>query len=162
MISRALLINSAALLIPFSVIAATPFTSNHPEEAYPDNAPLLASPGANAEFIKRVQQKLHDQGFDSGPINGDFGAKTQTALGQFQLSRALPASGALDDQTLAGLGVTRTAEASVSEERTTQDRALGGSCDSLLGPDKEACLQQGGTVEAGMKSSSAVGSLSRK
>lgn len=153
MTSRALLINSAALLIPFSVIAATPFTSNHPEEAYPDNAPLLASPGPNAEFIKQVQHKLHEQGFDAGPINGDFGAKTQTALGQFQLSRVLPASGALDDQTLAELGVTRAAQASVGEERTTQDRALGGSCDSLIGPDKEACLRQGGTVEASMKPS---------
>jgi peptidoglycan hydrolase-like protein with peptidoglycan-binding domain len=153
MTSRTLLINIAALLIPFSVIAATPFTSNHPEEAYPDNVPPLASPGPSSEFIKRVQEKLHEQGFDAGPINGDFGAKTQTALGQFQLSRILPASGALDDQTLAELGVTRTAHASVSEERATQDRTLGGSCDSLLGPDKEACLQQDGTVEASMKSS---------
>jgi peptidoglycan hydrolase-like protein with peptidoglycan-binding domain len=109
---RALLM---ALLIPFPVIAATPFTSNHPEEAYPDNAPLLASPGPNAEFIKRVQQKLHGQGFDAGPINGDFGAKTQTALGQFQLSRILPASGALDDQTLAELGVTRADQASAGQ-----------------------------------------------
>jgi peptidoglycan hydrolase-like protein with peptidoglycan-binding domain len=104
---RALLISTAALLIPLSGIAATPFTSNHPEEAYPDNAPPLASPGPDAEFIKRVQQKLHQLGFDAGPINGDFGAKTQTALGQFQLSSTLPASGALDDQTLAELGVTR-------------------------------------------------------
>ena len=27
-------------------------------------------------------------------------------------------------------------------------RALSGSCDGLLGPDKERCLQQGGTMEA--------------
>ena len=109
MTSRALLIIIAVLLTPYAVIAATPFTSNHPEEAYPDNAPPLASPGPNSEFIKRVQQKLYEQGFDAGPINGDFGAKTQTALGQFQLSRVLPASGALDDQTLAALGVSRPA-----------------------------------------------------
>ena len=107
MVSRAFLITSAALLIPCSVIAATPFTSNHPEEAYPDNIPPLASPGPNSEFIKQVQQKLHQQGFDAGPVNGDFGAKTQAALAQFQLSRVLPASGALDDQTLAELGVSR-------------------------------------------------------
>ena len=59
------------------------------------------------EIIKQVQQKLHQQGFDAGPVNGDFGAKTQAALAQFQLSRVLPASGALDDQTLAELGVSR-------------------------------------------------------
>jgi mannosyl-glycoprotein endo-beta-N-acetylglucosaminidase len=117
MTSRALLINIAALLIPFSAIAATPFTSNQPEEAYPDSVPPLASSGPNSEFIKRVQQKLHEQGFDAGPINGDFGAKTQTALGQFQLSRALPASGALDDQTLAELGVSRPAQAASKVEQ---------------------------------------------
>jgi peptidoglycan hydrolase-like protein with peptidoglycan-binding domain len=119
MTSRAVLM---ALLIPVPVIAATPFTSNHPEEAYPDNAPLLVSPGPHAEFIKRVQQKLHEQGFDAGPINGDFGAKTQTALGQFQLSRTLPASGALDDQTLAELGVTRADQVSAGQQDdTTQE-----------------------------------------
>jgi len=95
----------AALLMPLSAIAATPFTSIHPEEAYPDNAPLLTSPGANAAFIKQVQQKLHERGFDAGPVNGDFGAKTQTALGQFQLANDLPVSGTLDRQTLDELGV---------------------------------------------------------
>ena len=95
----------AALLMPLSAIAATPFTSIHPEEAYPDNAPLLASPGANAALIEQVQQKLHERGFDAGPVNGDFGAKTQTALGQFQLANDLPASGALDRRTLDELGV---------------------------------------------------------
>jgi peptidoglycan hydrolase-like protein with peptidoglycan-binding domain len=54
-----------------------------------------------------VQQKLHEQGFDAGPVNGDFGAKTQAALTQFQLSRALPASGMLDEETLAALGLER-------------------------------------------------------
>jgi len=39
--------------------------------------------------------------------NGDFGEKTQAALGQFQLARNLPASGQLDDATLAELGVQR-------------------------------------------------------
>lgn len=46
-------------------------------------------------------------GFDAGPVNGDFGHKTQAALAQLQLSRTLPASGPLDDETLAELGVKR-------------------------------------------------------
>ena len=102
---RAFTLYCAALLIPLSAMAVTPFTSNHPEEAYPDNAPLLASPGANAGLIKQVQQKLHERGFDAGPVNGDIGAKTQTALGQFQLANDLPVSGTLDRQTLDELGV---------------------------------------------------------
>src|SRR5436305_12321646 len=99
----------AALLIPLGALAAKAFTSLHPEEAYPDNAPPLSSPGRYSDFIKQVQEKLHQQGFDAGPVNGDFGSKTQTALGQFQRSRTLPASGMLDARTLAELGVEQTA-----------------------------------------------------
>jgi peptidoglycan hydrolase-like protein with peptidoglycan-binding domain len=68
-------------------------------------------------FYQRVQEKLHEQGFDAGPFNGDFGSKTQAALGQFQLSRTLPASGQLDDQTLAELGVNRDEQASEGKAR---------------------------------------------
>jgi peptidoglycan hydrolase-like protein with peptidoglycan-binding domain len=109
---RIFLAASAALLMPFGAIAAGALTSLHPEDAHPDNAPLLASPGPYTEFVKRVQEKLREQGFNAGPLNGDFGAKTQAALAQFQLSRALPASGQLDDGTLAELGVERDAQAS--------------------------------------------------
>ena len=48
-------------------------------------------------------------GSDWDPVNGDFGSKTQTALGQFQRSRTLPASGMLDARTLAELGVEQAA-----------------------------------------------------
>ena len=92
----------------------------HPEEALPDNLPLLASPGPYADFIKDVQQKLHQRGFDSGPVNGAYGTKTQAALAQFQLASALPASGALDDQTLRALGVQRPGSAPGSAEASVE------------------------------------------
>jgi peptidoglycan hydrolase-like protein with peptidoglycan-binding domain len=100
---------TAALLLAFQVsaLASDPFTSNHPEKAYPDNAPALTSPGPYSDLIKQVQEKLHAEGFDAGPLNGDFGSKTQAALAQFQLARDLPASGMLDDRTLTELGVRR-------------------------------------------------------
>ena len=87
-------------------IAADPFTSLHPEEAYPDPEKPI-SESEYSGFITRVQEKLSALGFDAGPANGDFGAKTQAALGQFQLSRTIPASGQLDDLTLAELGIER-------------------------------------------------------
>src|SRR5512134_4189854 len=61
-------------------------------------------------FISEVQEKLRSLGFDPGPVNGDFGFDTQAALAQFQLSRTIPASGQLDDQTLEVLGVKRMEE----------------------------------------------------
>lgn len=177
---RILLAVGAAL--PLGALAANEFTSLHPEEAHPDSTQQV-SPDPYTGFIKRVQEKLHELGFHAGPVNGDFGTKTQAALAQFQLSRAVPASGQLDDQTLAELGIERDAQASagsspqrtvepkppytehkseresgdkpaVDADRSEQGRELGGSCDALAGPEKDRCLQQGGTVEASAKSSS--------
>ena len=94
------------LVLPLAALGADPFTSLHPEEALPDPVEK-ASPDPYTDFISRVQESLRALGFDAGPVNGDFGAKTQAALAQFQLSRTIPASGQLDDQTLAELGVKR-------------------------------------------------------
>lgn len=114
MSARAFLVGAilAACSVQPQLGRAQGFTSLHPEEAYPDpTAPVSAD--EYTDFIRTVQERLRSLGFDAGPANGDFGAKTQTALAQFQLSRTLPASGALDDETLAELGVRReTAEAS--------------------------------------------------
>jgi len=84
----------------------------HPEEAIPDNLPRMTAPGPFDDFIKEVQQKLNDLGFDAGPVNGDLGFKTQAAIAQFQLANVLPVSGALDDQTLLALDVQRPADTS--------------------------------------------------
>jgi peptidoglycan hydrolase-like protein with peptidoglycan-binding domain len=102
------------LMSPSAALPAGPFTALHPEEAYPDPADK-PSQDAYSGLISQVQEKLRQLGFDAGPPNGDFGAKTQAALGQFQLSRTIPASGQLDDQTLAELGVTRTAPQAAAE-----------------------------------------------
>ena len=93
-------------MAPLGALGAGPFTSLHPEEALPDPTGR-PSQDAYTGFITRVQEKLRELGFHAGPPNGDFGEKTQAALAQFQLSRAIPASGQLDDPTLAELGVGR-------------------------------------------------------
>jgi Putative peptidoglycan binding domain len=81
------------------------FNEIHPEEAYPNNLPRLSSNGDDSGLIAQVQRRLHAHGFDAGPVNGDFGSKTQAALAQFQLSQSLPVSGSLDSPTLNALGV---------------------------------------------------------
>ena len=96
-----------ALSIPLSTLAGGGFTSLSPEKAYPNDAAPLTSGGEFEGLFKQVQEKLNAQGFDAGPVNGAFTSKTQAALVQFQLSRLLPASGALDDKTLSELGVER-------------------------------------------------------
>jgi peptidoglycan hydrolase-like protein with peptidoglycan-binding domain len=117
---------TALLLAPLGAIAATAFTSLHPEEAHPDPTEQ-PTPGPYTGFISRVQEQLRALGFDAGPVNGDFGGKTQAALAQFQLSRSLPASGQLDPQTLAELGVQRDAA-----------QASGASADAAAGATSSA------------------------
>ena len=105
-----LLAAGAMLAMPFAVAAADALTSLQPEAAYPDNTRRVA-PDRYSDLTKSVQKKLHEQGFDAGPVNGEFDSKTQAALAQFQLSRTLPVSGMLDDRTLGELGIERDAQA---------------------------------------------------
>ena len=108
--SRIALTMSTALLIP-----CTALSQNESSAAPPDDArgsTRQVSPDRYADLNKHVQEKLRALGLYAGPVNGDFGPNTQAALAQFQLSVPLPASGMLDDQTLAALGVEPPAQAS--------------------------------------------------
>jgi len=100
---------AAVLLIAPAVgIGSSAFTDIHPEEAYPDpQPPALAEPYSG--LVSSVQDRLRVLGFDPGPANGEFGAKTQAALAQFQLAAGVNASGQLDDRTLSELGIEREA-----------------------------------------------------
>jgi peptidoglycan hydrolase-like protein with peptidoglycan-binding domain len=50
---------------------------------------------------------LADRGLYTGPIDGVIGPATRSALAAFQRSSNLAATGRLDAQTLAALGVQR-------------------------------------------------------
>src|SRR5262245_15022910 len=129
------------LAAPLGATAAGAFTAIHPEEAYPDptNKP---SPDPYTGFVGKVQEKLRELGFDAGPVNGDFAAKTQAALTQFQLSRAIPASGQLDDETLAELGVAREAQQSTADASSPSAGPSSGS--STDQPEAETEGKPGG------------------
>ena len=127
---------AAILLLPLGALAAKDFTSLHPEEAHPDSREHV-SPDPYSDFIKRLQEKLHSQGFDAGPVNGDFGTKTQAALAQFQLSRAIPASGQLDDATLAELGLQRgPSDAAAGATAAPQPQAPAEPANAASPPEK--------------------------
>ena len=105
---RHLLAAAALFLFAGAASAGSELSDMHPEEAYPDPSPAAAapaSPGPFSDLFRQVQEKLNELGFAAGPADGQFDGKTQAALAQFQLSWPLPASGSLDAQTLAALGV---------------------------------------------------------
>jgi len=99
---------AAALLLvaPSLTVGSSAFSDLHPEDAYPDPQPS-APADAYSGLISDVQQRLNVLGFDAGPVNGAFSSKTQAALAQFQLAAGINASGQLDDNTLAELGIDR-------------------------------------------------------
>lgn len=50
-----------------------------------------------------VQQRLQNLGYDCGALDGDFGERTQAALGAFQRAQGLEPTGELDPDTQARL-----------------------------------------------------------
>jgi peptidoglycan hydrolase-like protein with peptidoglycan-binding domain len=113
------LLAGALIAASLPALADNQAGAGDPEDAIPDNLPRIALPGPYDDFTKQVQQKLDDAGFDPGPINGNFGEKTQAALAQYQLANLLPASGMPDDVTLDFMGIERPS--------TEQNAAVGSS-----------------------------------
>ena len=120
---------AAASLIGASVpaLADNQVGAGDPEDAVPDNLPRMVAPGPYDDFTKQVQEKLNQAGFDAGPVNGNFGEKTQAALAQYQLANLLPASGMPDDVTLNFMGIERP---------STDGNAATGSSGSEPKPDQ--------------------------
>lgn len=148
------------LLMPFGAFAADEQgklpADNSPGAPQQAAAPPQA-PDPYTDLNKQVQETLKARGFYSGPVNGEFGWNTQAALAQFQLSVPMPASGSLDQQTLDALGLAPRVQAIAQNTAVEAPRELGGSCDALIGPDKDRCVQQGGTVEASAKAEASSG-----
>lgn len=57
------------------------------------------------QMVRQLQQKLKQQGYDVGAIDGKWGPNTQKALRQWQQSQGMSASGNLDQQSLSALGI---------------------------------------------------------
>jgi peptidoglycan hydrolase-like protein with peptidoglycan-binding domain len=62
------------------------------------------APGVEQSTIKQAQEKLSSKGHDV-QADGVLGPKTQAALKEFQQKEGIQASGRLDQETLAALGV---------------------------------------------------------
>lgn len=57
------------------------------------------------QMVRQLQQKLKQEGFNVGEVDGRWGPQTQGALRQWQQKQGMTASGELDQQSLAGLGL---------------------------------------------------------
>jgi peptidoglycan hydrolase-like protein with peptidoglycan-binding domain len=135
----------------------TPEQAATPQPAAPQQA---ADP--YIDFNKRVQERLTVLGFYTGPINGDIGPNSQAALAQFQLSVPIPASGALDDQTVAALGLERSVQASAGASTDSSPGTAPAQPADEVGakPSAESSppkREQGGSVEANANTEASSG-----
>ena len=58
------------------------------------------------DLTQAVQQRLKDQGFYYGEVNGRGGDETSAAIRRYQIRRGLKVTGQLNDETLHALGVS--------------------------------------------------------
>jgi peptidoglycan hydrolase-like protein with peptidoglycan-binding domain len=63
------------------------------------------------DLTRVVQQRLKDQGYYYGDVDGRGGGETSAAIRRFQIRRGLQVTGQLDDETLRSLGVSRKSAA---------------------------------------------------
>jgi len=67
---------------------------------------LCNTPGRISDEIRQIQITLREKGFYDGEPDGKFGPRTRRALMTFQQRQGLQASGRLDTQTTAALGIS--------------------------------------------------------
>jgi peptidoglycan hydrolase-like protein with peptidoglycan-binding domain len=62
-------------------------------------------PAYDPALVRQVQQTLMNRGFHAGPVDGVLGAPAREALKRYQQAENLEATGELNPQTLAALGI---------------------------------------------------------
>jgi len=61
--------------------------------------------GLSSDQVRQIQEALNEQGYRVGTVDGQMGPQTKQALEKFQEAEGLQATGELDSETLAALGM---------------------------------------------------------
>ncbi len=101
---------------------ALPGGAMHEGASSPEKGKQAGWPSVSG--VQQLQQKLKDQGFEAGPVDGKFGPTTKEALRKFQEKNGIKPSGEADEQTLAALGIQGGAS---GQDRSPQGDMGGGS-----------------------------------
>ena len=112
--------------------------------------------GGNQEQVKAVQQALKDKGHDPGDIDGIMGPKTQAALKEYQQKEGLKATGRLDSETSAKLGVEAKASGGPSSPAASPSTSASSSESKSKGDSSmksDSGMKSGGKSDTSAKSS---------
>jgi len=74
---------------------------------YPYDGPIYGAAALSPDqIVMNVQQQLRDDGYYNGPIDGVLGSQTRYALAAYQADHGLAVTSAVDEPTLARLGIS--------------------------------------------------------
>jgi peptidoglycan hydrolase-like protein with peptidoglycan-binding domain len=96
------------------------------------------------ELVKQAQQALNEKGLNPGPVDGQWGPQTQQAVKAYQQQNQIQATGQLDRETLASLGIGQSASAGGSSREpgssagSSSGRANGASASGSSGSSAPA------------------------
>lgn len=68
--------------------------------------------GSRGQVVREIQQRLKDQGYYSGTVDGVFGTGTYEAVKKFQQNNGITADGIAGKTTLSLLGITGSSDSS--------------------------------------------------
>src|SRR5262245_26636481 len=97
---------------------------------------MLYRRGAKGDEVSKIQSCLRDLGLYRGPVDGDFGGGTESAVRSFQMLRRLAVDGAVGPETWGALfdGAAITPPAIVSKPLAHRSLALSGAFETDAGP----------------------------
>lgn len=72
----------------------------------PSQLYAIGRAGMVGEVVRRIQRALVERGFDPGPIDGEYGPLTGSAVAAFQAQRGLVVDGKVGSQTAGELGIS--------------------------------------------------------
>ncbi len=87
------------------------------------------------QMVRQIQQKLQDQGFDVGEIDGKWGPQTANALKDFQRQQGMQADGKLSQSTLSALGVQGSDSMATGQQSPGTGGGATGSAESMSPQD---------------------------
>jgi peptidoglycan hydrolase-like protein with peptidoglycan-binding domain len=120
----------AALLAAGALATAPAIAQQTSQSTQPTQSGEISPLQLSKQQITQLQQKLHQQNLYSGPTDGKWGPEIQAAVESFQKKENLPATGKLDTQTMAKLGLNMGsggASAITGSGSSSMPQSLGGS-----------------------------------
>lgn len=89
------------------------------------HADAVVAWGSKGEDVRKVQQKLKEYGYYSGPVDGVFAKETYDAVVWFQRKNGLAVDGAVGPSTAAALGVSLSGTVAAASYNESESYLLG-------------------------------------